>query len=369
MRIGIMLRSINEMGGVGNYTRNITKELLALDRENEYVLFYQNPTNLGRFSNYKNVSEQVVRFPGKAVWDQIGIPLACFREKVDVIFHPKFTVPLFATCKSVMVLHGAGWFMPEFKHFWKKTDLILARVTMPLYCNRASAVLSVSQITTDTFNRIFHLPTDKVTTVYLAPGRNFTKITDRTHLDQVRSKYNLPERFIFTLSGYDRGDRKNISGIFKAFEMCYGKMQHKLVIGGRDCYKFKQDYGIPDEGYGRDIYFTGWIAQEDLPAIFSLADVFLYPSNVEAFPMPITEAFACGTPVITSDANGLREIAGDAALFVNPHSTQEIGAAILEIIENSYIKTSLSEKGLARSNMYKWDTCAQKTLTILTSVV
>ena len=107
MRIGIMLRSIDEKGGVGVYTRNIVKERLELNHKNEYVLFYANPANIGLFAKHANVSEQWIRGSHKAYWDQIAIPRACRRERIDVLFHPKFTVPLFAPCKTVMVVHGA----------------------------------------------------------------------------------------------------------------------------------------------------------------------------------------------------------------------------------------------------------------------
>ena len=101
MRIGIMLRSFDEKGGVGVYTRNIVKELLQLDRKNEYALFYANPSNIGRYSYYSNVSEHWVRGSNKATWDQIAIPRACRRENIDVLFHPKFTVPFLAPCPAV----------------------------------------------------------------------------------------------------------------------------------------------------------------------------------------------------------------------------------------------------------------------------
>jgi glycosyltransferase involved in cell wall biosynthesis len=365
MRIGMMLRSLDEKGGIGVYTRYLAQELLEIDRKNSYVLFYRTSLNLGRFSQYDNAAEYVVPAPMKALWDQVSIPYACWQKKVDVILHPKFTVPVLAPCKKVMVLHGAGWFKPESRDFWRKVDLLYVRYAMPIYCKHASSIISVSQLTTDTFQQVFHLPHGKVQTVYFGPGKQFRRIQDEERLQSVRKKYQLPEKFIFTLSGYDRGDRKNITGILNAYKTHYGRTPHKLVIGGKDCHRFKEDYRIPETGYGQGIIFTDWIEQEDLPSIYSTADVFLYPSKHEAFPIPITEAMACGTPIITSDANGLREIAGDAALFVDPNDHEEIARALLQALMDDELRTCLSIKALERAQFFSWEKCARTVLQLL----
>jgi glycosyltransferase involved in cell wall biosynthesis len=362
-----MLRSIDEKGGIGVYTRNITRELLEIDRENEYFLLYRDGSNLGRYAQYDHVSERVLQSPNKAIWDQVSVPLECLKDKIDVLFHPKFTVPLLASCKTVMVLHGAGWFMPEYQDYWSKAEIIYARTAIRAYCRRASSIISVSHQTTDTYNRIFKLPEGKIKTVYFAPARNFRRVSDNDLLEQVRIKYNLPERFILTLSGHDRGDRKNFEGILQAFKSHYGKTCHHLVVGGKDCYKFKNDYGIPDTDYGKDIHFTGWIEQEDLPAVYSMADVFLYPSNLEAFPIPVTEALACGTPIITSDASGLAEIAGEAALQVQPKDPPSITTALYQVLSDPALRKDLSARGIERAEMFSWNRCARETLHILTS--
>jgi glycosyltransferase involved in cell wall biosynthesis len=365
MRIGIMLRAIQEKGGIGIYTRHITRELIELGRDHHFTLFYSDHTHLGRFSEYSHVTERYLNAPNKAAWDQIIVPIECWKEKIDVLFHPKFTVPLLSTFKSVMVLHGAGWFMPEHSRFWKKNDLRYVRFMMPLYCRKAAIVLSVSNITTEIFNKTFHLPQEKVRTVYFAPGRHFKRITDMDHLVKIQQKYQLPTPFIFTLSGYDRGDRKNFAGILGAYRLHYGKSSHHLVIGGKDCHKFKEQYAIPDHGYGANIHFLGWIEQEDLPAIYSLADLFLYPSNVEAFPIPITEALACGTPIITSNANGLVEIVGDAACLVDPTDFERISEVLTDLLGDVEKRQMYSELAQRRSSRYSWDRCAQETLSAL----
>lgn len=370
MRIGIMLRSIDEKGGVGVYTRNIVKELLELDRKNEYVLFYANPANLGTFAHHKNVTERWVKGSNKAIWDQFAIPRACREEKIDVLFHPKFTVPLFAPCKAVMVVHGADWLIPEQAQFYTWWDVQYMRMMLPLYFKKSAVVISVSQETTDNFNRILKLPDGKVQTIYFAPARNFKRITDSTILESVKAKYNLPDKFILTLTKRKGGGRKNLGQVFKAYARYHGQTEdpHKLVIGGKDCHLFRAEYGVPTDGYGKDILFPDWIDQTDMPAVFSLASLYLYPSNLEAFPIPLTEAMACGTPILTSNVNGLKEIAGDAAILMDPNDTESIADGIAQILSDPNVQETLSRKGLERSRLFTWDLCAQKTLEVLERV-
>jgi O-antigen biosynthesis alpha-1,2-mannosyltransferase len=370
MRIGIMLRSIDEKGGVGVYTRNIVKELLQLDKNNEYILFYVTSSNLGLFSYHEHVKEVWVKGKNKAAWDQVSIPRACRVEKVDILFHPKFTVPLFTPCKAVMVVHGADWLIPEQARFYPWWDVIYMRMMLPLYFRKSSAVISVSQETTDNFNRILKLPAGKIQTIYFAPARHFKRITDPAFLQQVRERYQLPDKFILTLTKRKGAGRKNLGQVFKAYACYHERTQtpHKLVIGGKDCHLFRDEYAIPTEGYGKDILFPGWIDQADLPAVFSLADLFLYPSNLEAFPIPLTEAMACGTPILTSNVNGLKEIAGDAALLRDPNDTEGIANGMARILSNSDLRESLSRKGLERSSLFSWDLCAKSTLALLERV-
>jgi hypothetical protein len=262
----MMLRAYDEKGGVGVYTRNLVRELLDIDDQNHYLLFYRNAANMGRFARHKNVTERVVQAPNKAFWDQVAIPYACWRENVDLVFHPKFTAPLLAPCKAVMVVHGADWFIPGQAQFYRRWDVQYIRTVMPLYFKKCDVVISVSQLTTDNFNRVLNLPPGKVKTVYFGPARNFRRVSDKATLQRVRARYDLPEKFILTLTKRGGGGRKNLGQIFEAYARYHegAETPHKLVIGGKDCHLFRAEYGVPKDSYGQDILFTGWIEQEVL---------------------------------------------------------------------------------------------------------
>lgn len=371
MKIGIMLRALDEKGGIGVYTQNITEELLRLDRRNRYVLYYRSAAHLGRFAHYDNVSERLIRGGSKALWDQVRIPLACWRDRLDVVFHPKFTVPLLAPCKTVMVLHGAGWYIPEMTQYFRPLDVRYIHLVMPLYFRKCAIALSVNRLGAEVFNRALNLPPGKIRPVYFAPARQFSRVTDPGRLHEVKQRYDLPDRFILTLTKRAGDTRKNLGQIFRSYADYHGRTTspHKLVVGGKDCHLFREEYALPADGYGADILFPGWIDQLDLPSVYSLADLYLYPSNLEAFPVPITEAMACGTPIITSDVNGPREIAGDAALFIDPADAGQIADAICHVLGDEGLRHSLSEKGLARSGTFSWDKCARETLAAFEDVV
>jgi glycosyltransferase involved in cell wall biosynthesis len=368
MRIGIMLRAHEEQGGVGVYARNVTRHLLGLGQEHEFFLYFCNRSSLGEYREFSNAHARFVPPWGKFLWDQVLMPRMFRRDRLDVLFHPKFTVPLSCARQSVMVLHGAGWFIPETRHFWTRTTRIYTRLVMPIYCRLAGAVLSVSEITREVFIDRLGVSPEKITTVYFAPGVQFESEPEAARCEAVKARYALPEHYILTLSGGDRAERKNFGAILESFRRVHAERRSALVVAGRGCEEFRARYRIPDTGWGRDVIFTGWVDQSDLPVLYRQASVFLYPSNMEAFPIPVTEALASGTPIVTSDAYGLKELAGDAALLVDPADPDAIADAVLRLLSNPELREQLRSRAAVRSKLFNWNECAQKTLTILTRI-
>jgi glycosyltransferase involved in cell wall biosynthesis len=371
VRIGVMLRAYDEQGGVGIYTQNIVDELLQIDRRNEYVLFYQRRRNLGRFAHHANVTEKFLWAPERATWDQIAVPLACRRQAIDVLFHPKFTAPLLAPCPVVMTVHGADWFFPEQARFYSWLTVWYLKTFLPLYVRKCAAVISVSQQTTEDFHRALpQLSPAKIRTVYFGPARHFRRVGDPAEIERVRAQYGLPDRFILTLTTRWGGGRKNFANLVRGYARYHERTPApvKLVIGGKDCHLFRPEYGIPSAGYGADVIFAGWLDQQELPAIYSMADLYLYPSNLEAFPIPLTEAMACGAPIVTSNVYGLREIAGNAAVLVDPDDPEAIAAAVARVLDDPDLQQTLRQGGLARSALFTWERCARETLAILEAV-
>ena len=367
MRIGLMLRALDERGGVGVYAYNITKELLKLETGHEFFFYYRSSAPLGTFSS-ENVTEKVLRAPGKALWDQVRVPLEAYRDRLDVLFHPKFTAPLLCPCPVVMAVHGADWFMPDQAVFYHWLDVRYIRTVMPLYFRKCARVVSVSKLTTQNFNNVLSLPTGKVQTVYFGPAEHFVPVRSKERLTEVQEGYRLPRNFFLTLAKVGSGaKRKNFGNLIEGYRRYWEASGDpvSLVVGGRDCERFRAEFAIPSEGFGADVRFPGWIDQQDLPAIYSSSLAYIYPSNLEAFPIPLTEAMATATPIVTSNVNGLEEIAGDAALYVDPSRPSEIAAALARIEADDQLRGELSDLGLSRSKMFSWRRCASEVLDIL----
>jgi glycosyltransferase involved in cell wall biosynthesis len=373
MRIGIMARAYDEKGGIGIYTRNIIRELLAIDAHNEYFIYFKNPELLGSIKGYPNATERYVRGKHKLFWDQLAIPRVARRDRVDLIFHPKFTAPLFASAKRVMVVHGADTLLAEYAKEYKRFDVVYDRTIRPLYFKVCVKVLSISNYSTEGNARTIPRFKDRLVTTYFGPHAGFEPIHDRERLETIRRRYELPETFILTVIRYDPGTpntRKNAGNMLKAYALLKNdrKVKHKFVIVGKDCHRFAAEHRIDRLGIENDVIFPGLVNQSDLPAFYNMASLYLYPTIIEAFPVPITEAMACGTPIVTSHGTGLEELAGDAALKVNPLNPVEIAEAAHRLLTDSVLARQLIERGFERSKLFSWERCARQTLEVFESV-
>ncbi len=359
MRIGIMLRTIDDRQGIGVYVSNLMDHLLPLDAKNEYVLFYKDAKSSRRYAErYPNVTEVVLPAPHKALWDQVVIPLAARRHKLDVIFHPKFTLPFFTTRKTVMTIHGASWFVhPE---LYPKLGIAYIRAFMPLYCRKADLILSNSDLTTDDFVRILHVPREKIRTIELGTNSQYKPIDDQAALARIKQQYQLPDKFILSVIRHD--PRKNFENLIAAFRLLRKKTACKLVVTGLGCEKYRAEYALDEDGTAADVVFTGWVEQTDLPCMYSLARCMFFPSVYEEFGIPACEAMACGCPPVVSKTGALPGIVRDAGLIVDQFAPPEMAAALYRIYTDDALRAELATRSLARSRDFTWERCARQTL-------
>ena len=362
MKIGVMLRTIDEKQGIGVYTQNLMDRLLPLDTKNEYVLFYRTSEHLGRYAQYDHVNEILMSGSSKAVWDQLKVPIEAKRHGVDLIFNTKFTVPLFTAAKTVMSLHGSAWYVnPEAYPFLDRASV---RVLMPRYCNKADRIISNSEMTKRDFVNFVGVDEDKITTSYFGFDPRFRPVVDDSLLERIRQEYQLPQKFVLFVGGIYPG--KNFGNLLKAFSLIHTTFPQHIVVAGQPRWGYKNDFALIDElGLQEKVHLTGWVSQEDLVAFYNLADLFIYPSFYEAFGIPLLEAMACGCPVVSSTTGAVPEIANGAALLADPQRPDEIAPAISSGLTEDGLRQDLIEKGLCRVKDFSWEKCAQETLNVL----
>jgi glycosyltransferase involved in cell wall biosynthesis len=364
LRIAVMLRAYDRSGGIGIYSRNIVKHILDIDRHNHYFLLYNNKSHVGTYAHLKNVFEAYLPPTNPVVWDQLLVPRFILKNKIDLVFNTKFSVPLPTKAKKIMVLHGASWFVhPE---LYKRFDIFYVNMAIPLYCRKADFLLSNSNLTTKDYITLLKVPENKIETVLLAAGENFKPVTNSETLEKVKIKYSLPQRYILTVTSYD--PRKNFQTLLKAFERFYKVSGIHLLVVGKDCQRYAQDHDLKSMGLEKSVIFTGWIDQADLPAIYSSAESFVFPSIYEEFGIPVVEAMASGCPVVSSNTGAIPELTSGAALLCDPMDACSLADNLLHLIASDALKNKYRRIGLERSKHFSWKISAQKSVKIFESL-
>jgi glycosyltransferase involved in cell wall biosynthesis len=384
LRIGVMLRGVAEYDGAGVYIRKLMDALLDLDRENQYVLFYSGPEQLGTYTRRPNVEEVVVRAPGKLAWDQVALPRAARRADLDVLFHHKFSIPVLAPCPTVVQQRGTEyWTFPEYYRAWGDwLNALYNRWSIPLFCRRAARVLTNSDSLAQELEVLLEIPREKMATVYAAADERFTPIGDPAVLERVRERYGLPRVpfFLMVVKGYARIEgagqplcpRKNVEGTLLAYARAREsdpRTPPMVILGAgvRDRLGpevLRERFGLPAES----VVIPGLVGHEDMPAIYSMAGALLFPSYYESFGIPLVEAMACGCPVITSTAPACPEVVGDAALLVDPDDVPGLTAAMLRLVREPDLVASLRRRGVERAAQFSWHDSARRLLAELERV-
>jgi len=365
MKIGIMLRHINELGGVVVYTRNIIENLLKIDSENDYIFIYSDHSLIGTYSKNKNVKEVIVNIKNKLLWDQVGVPRLVKKEKIDIIFNPKLSIPLFASCKKIFVLHGLEQF--ALPNVFKWYDQLYFRIMTPLYCRRANAIIVPTDKGKEELIKYITVDNRKIEVIYDSCHKRFKTKKDKERILQIKKKYNLPSDYIFFIGGIT--PLKNFSNIIKSFKMIKNKVSVKLVIAGFNRWKFANDINLIKKlKLQNDVINLGFIHNDDLPYIYYSAKCLVFPSLYEGFGIPILEAQASECPVICSKTGCSTEVSGGASVSVDPYNCREIAQSIYDILNDEHLRRKLIKDGLENVKKFDWQKTAEKTLQLFNNL-
>jgi glycosyltransferase involved in cell wall biosynthesis len=367
VRIGIMLRHYDQHGGgVRIYTQRLLRALLDLRSGHEFVLLYRNPALVGTYAGEPGVKEVVI--PGRSVltWDQLAVPQIVEQELIDLLFNPKYSIPLRARCRTVWVCHGLDWYVMPWGS--RLIDRMSHRFLVPRYARKADAIVAVSEVTRQHVMEYLAVPPNRVATVYSGVDDVFRRPVPQSRLDEIRKRYSLPDRFLLYAGAIY--PPKNFTRLIQAYARVGPTRGIPLVIaGGENRFLSELELHEPERlGIQEWVRWPGWIEQEDLAGFYALAEALLLPSIFESCGLPVLEAMAAGCPVVTADRYGTKELAEGAAVLVDPESVDSIREGISQVLNDSALRRSLVEAGRARSRDFTWERCARETLAVLEQV-
>ncbi len=363
--------------GMGIYVGNLLSYIVPRGSQHNFVLYTKSNSFLNqKVINSKKLEFKYIRLPRSArvIWEMTFFTSSLKQEKVDIFWGPCNFLPPTKVCKYIVTLHDLSSFT-----FAKSYPLVRRLYYQYLILNairQADYIVTISQATKQDLIRLFSVPEQKIRVIYNGVGAYFQPISNKDQLYQVKEKYRLPDKFIFTIGVME--PKKNTEGLIRA----YAKLKknhlvsdnlhsYKLVIGGSRRYGWKNSkifHLIQSLNLRDDVSFTDLIEPKDLPAIYNLAELFVFPSFYEGFGLPVIEAMACGTPVITSNLSCLPEITGDAAILVNPYDTGDIANKIQEILNNENQRLQMIEKGFLNTKRFSWETASEQILKLFDEV-
>ena len=376
MRVGIDARLLSYRRGMGNFLYNLLFELVNLDKTNQYILYTDQPLLRIDLDLPSNFQVQLLSIPTYPLWEQVALSLAARRDQLNVLHCPANTGPLWLPqgINLALTIHDVMYMLPTSvlpasPSLYQRVGRWYRRLVVPLVARQATVVVTVSHYSRQDIVKYLDLAEDSVRVVWEAPNRACRLVTDTQVLAKVQSKYALERPFILALAGVD--PRKNTTRVIEAFAMLLGNYSYayQLALVGLSFSAqssfLRQARGL---GVADQISFTGFIPEEDLVALYNLADVFVYPSLYEGFGLPVLEAMTCGTPVVTSPTGSIPEIAGEAALFVDPNNAEAISRGIIRVLGDKELAQHLRTLGFEQTSHFSWHQTAVEMLRIYDQV-
>ena len=349
MRIAIDATSVpRQRAGAGTYIYNLVQALAQADRDNTYFVFAKRETFDGRSLQRDGFQLVPVRHPSRLarmLWEQAMLPLHLRRLGVDVLHSPHYTTPLAsAGWRRVATFHDVAFFLLPRRYpvlrrlYFQGASRAGARL--------ADLAIAVSETVKGDVVRHLGLPAERVRTVPLAPGPGFHPLEDSARMEAVRDRHELPPRFILNVGTLEPG--KNQATLVRAFHTLKRQgLEHRLVIAGQKGWMYEKLFRLVDGlGLRADVRFVGHLPEDDLAAVYNMADLFVFPSLYEGFGLPPLEAMACGLPVVASSAPALAEVLDGAALLVDARDVDALAEASARALGDGRLRSRLRRQGL-----------------------
>jgi glycosyltransferase involved in cell wall biosynthesis len=367
MRIGIDGR-LWLQSGIGRYIRNLVGELQKLDKENEYFIFLL-PEDLTKLKFSKNFQKVNADFRWYSFSEQIKFPNLLKKHNLDLIHFPHFNVPIFYSEKYVVTIHD----LIHQKFAMKRATTLnpLTYKIKQLGYNKAFStaikkskkIITVSNYVKDELRKYWSVKEEKIVVTKEAVDERFLDIAKRLNENAIKKtleKFNIKPPFIFYVG--NAHPHKNVEGLIMAFLELRKKYQYlQLVLSGNDHYFWER---IKEEFSHKDIIYTGYVNDLELIALYKSTQAFVMPSFEEGFGIPLLEAMACNTPVVSSNAGSLKEVGEDACIYFDPKNLEDMKEKIGEVLNNQKLRGQLKGNGQKRYKEFDWKYLAENTLKI-----
>lgn len=369
--------------GSAEHLYGLLEGLDRIDESNEYRLLYPRleagnvlrMPHLGpRFQTERiaGVSARLGLRLGKIWWEQMALRQACANQGTDLLHSPYFASPLYPNVPTVVTVHDV-------------IPLILPAYSRPLHvrvymrlvaaaARRTRAILTVSEAARKDIIRTLAVPPERVHVTYNAADSTMRPISDAAAIEGMMDNFGISGDYLLYFGGFDV--RKNVERVIRAYHAARPSLErhYQLVLAGSLNLVGHPLYPDPrplvkELGLEGDVVVTGRVSEEEKALLYSAATAFVFPSLYEGFGITVLEAMACGAPVITSNVSSLPEVAGEAALLVDPTSTEELSAAIVRLLNDAGLRDELRGKGLERSTHFTWDDSAARTLSVYRKVL
>jgi glycosyltransferase involved in cell wall biosynthesis len=299
------------------------------------------------------------------IWLNLVLPAQAKRKGVDMLHMPAFCAPIFKPSPTVVTIHDMVWFdHPEYFPVWQRSYM---RFFVPQAAHNADAVIADSECTRQDIISKLRIPSHKVHVTHLGVSKSFS-ILPTIDIQRIKQKYEV-EKYIFVVGSVE--PRKNLERLLTAFAELRGKYPDIILIhAGTSKWKSSDVFSIVvNKGLTGSVRFLWNLPQEDLIALYNGALFFIFPSLYEGFGLPIVEAMACGCPVITSNISSLPEVAGKAALMINPYDIGQIKQAMETLYQDDKKRHDLSQKGLEHASFFSWEKCARETIAVYREIL
>ena len=350
--------------GVGYYTEHLLQHLAreVAATGDEIVVVSNQPIDTQRPLPPHVRVHDGHRFPVRIGWMQMRAQRALDAIRPDVAHFTNGMMPIGSPVSTIVTIHDMSLRLYPRCHPWRR--LLLNRPLMHVAIQQAASIVTVSESARRDLLRLHGIAADRVSVVHEAASPAFHPIADPARLDRIRSKYGLPSRFVLYVGTIE--PRKNLMRLVEAFAQARRRgMPHHLVCVGPYGWSSRDlARRIGRLGLNGAVHFTGYAPFDDLPVIYNLGELFVFPSMYEGFGLPVVEAMASGLPVITSSTSSLGEIAADAACTVDPTSTDAIADALVRLTADAALRRELSERGLRRAQTFSWARTAKEMLAV-----